>query len=98
MGMNYYLRSIPCKECGHSKIERHIGKSSFGWQFHFRGSRFENILSYQHWLLEFQREDRVIYNEEHEIISTKEFMELVESKKDGLNHYNIITYNPETDK
>lgn len=36
MGTNYYLRTPPCSQCGHSGFELHIGKSSVGWNFGLR--------------------------------------------------------------
>lgn len=38
MGTNYYLRRDVCRHCNQSaQPELHIGKSSGGWVFHFRG-------------------------------------------------------------
>jgi hypothetical protein len=38
MGTNYYLRQTACSGCGRYD-EFHIGKSSAGWSFSFRGYR-----------------------------------------------------------
>ncbi|GIM89701.1 hypothetical protein [Paractinoplanes toevensis] len=40
MGTNYYLREHPCGSCGRSD-ELHVGKSSGGWSFGFRGYRHD---------------------------------------------------------
>ncbi len=42
MGINYYHRTNICKECGRYD-ERHIGKSSHGWQFSFHGYNFSEF-------------------------------------------------------
>lgn len=39
MGTNYYVEFRPCEHCGLRKKSIHIGKSSAGWKFHFRGYR-----------------------------------------------------------
>lgn len=39
MGTNYYLRTDICPHCKRAKESIHIGKSSAGWPFLFRGYR-----------------------------------------------------------
>lgn len=39
MGTNYYLHTDVCKHCKRSADRVHIGKSSSGWPFLFRGYR-----------------------------------------------------------
>ena len=84
MGMNYYHRINQCTLCGRYD-EMHIGKSSFGWTFAFRG--YLNgpavIRSYQDWLTILEAVEAVgdIYNEEGNEISVEEFKAMVESKR-----------------
>lgn len=37
MGTNYYAKRSACSTCGHGEDPWHIGKSSFGWRFHWNG-------------------------------------------------------------
>ena len=39
MGTNYYLRTDVCPHCNRERERVHVGKSSFGWPFLFRGYR-----------------------------------------------------------
>jgi len=39
MGTNYYLRTDVCTHCQRAKEHIHVGKSSVGWPFLFRGYR-----------------------------------------------------------
>ena len=39
MGTNYYLRTDVCQHCNRERERIHVGKSSFGWPFLFRGYR-----------------------------------------------------------
>ena len=96
MGTNYYLKTKPCDTCGHRMEELHIGKSSGGWQFHFRGYMEEEITSYKKWLEIIENSGKEIMDEYGDVISIEQFKELVASKKDGLNHTNIVTCKPET--
>jgi hypothetical protein len=98
MGTNYYLKSKPCYACGHSKNEKHIGKSSFGWQFHFRGYPEDSLVSFDDWMREFADENKVIVDEYGQNVKLQELIDLIESKKDGLNHYNVICGHPMTKK
>jgi hypothetical protein len=96
MGINYYHQSLPCKCCGGIKEKTHIGKSSSGWQFHFRGYRDpldgnKDILSFDDWIKEFADTTKEIVDEDGKVMSTDDFMTLViEKKKECLNHYNIV--------
>lgn len=40
MGTNYYWHDKPCGSCGRFEV-MHVGKSSAGWSFAFRGYRHE---------------------------------------------------------
>ena len=93
MGTNYYARSKICKECGRHD-ELHIGKSSGGWKFHFRGYRDSwedvDIRSKKEW--EEYLKDKHIFNEYDEEVSYEDFFNLVELKQKDLQG------NDETDK
>jgi hypothetical protein len=39
MGTNYYLRTDVCAHCSRERERIHVGKSSAGWPFLFRGYR-----------------------------------------------------------
>lgn len=92
MGTNYYTVLNYCDHCGRGdKI--HIGKSSMGWTFGFRGytSLYDPdgpgiiIKSYQDWItyIGYKR----IENEYGEQFTLNDFMDIVKSKKDSqLNH------------
>ena len=100
MGTNFYLKPTPCITCGHSKNEKHIGKCSYGWQFHFRGYLDESIVSYDDWLNIMHDEHCLhkIYDEYGKEMAVKDFMLMIENKKEQLNHYNIVNRIPMTDK
>lgn len=98
MGTNYYLKSKPCVTCGHSENKKHIGKSSFGWQFHFRGYREDMLVSYKSWLEELNDPNKIIVDEYNDQIPLDDFKQLIESKDQGVNHFNIISNNPMTYK
>jgi hypothetical protein len=95
MGTNYYLTNKKCVTCGNKKGESHIGKSSCGWQFHFRAYRRHGIVSWKDWLEEFKNEKKEIYDEYGELISIDDFIAHVISKKtEALNPYNMISHKP----
>lgn len=96
MGTNYYHVSKPCSECGIRKERRHIGKSSYGWQFHFHGYREDHILSYKDWLIAFDDPKTEIIDEYGETIPLTVFTDLVYAKKAHLNCYNINRKKPKT--
>ena len=48
MGMNYYLRK-KCK-CCEQEQQVHLGKSSKGWQFTFRGDRANGVVDFPSWV------------------------------------------------
>lgn len=98
MGMNYYLKSKPCKECGNCAVTLHIGKSSYGWQFHFRGYPMDFITTLKDWKREFTTGNREIRNENNEILSIEDFLRMIEEKKDGISPYNIWMNIPQTEE
>ena len=92
MGTNYYHRTEICECCGRYN-ERHIGKSSAGWQFSFRGYKGSeqqpNITSWEEWKKELQTHGK-IFNEYGKEVSFEEFVNMVEGKQSidtNKNHY-----------
>ena len=83
MGTNYYHKTNICPQCGRFD-EAHIGKSSAGWQFSFRG--YPEIRSYKDWIKELKR-NGVIYDEYGRGVTLREFKSMVASKKSFKNHY-----------
>ncbi len=83
MGTNYYHKRNICPECGRYD-EAHIGKSSAGWQFSFRG--YSELRSYKDWIKELERHG-TIYDEYGRGMSLKEFKLMVNTKRKGQNHY-----------
>ena len=98
MGTNYYLHSKPCATCGHSETKKHIGKSSSGWQFQFRGYRDENIVSYEDWANKVTDPNNVIITEYGGQVSPGDFFNIVHSSRIGMNSYNIGIKLPMTQK
>lgn len=98
MGTNYYQRTDICDRCNRYK-EKHIGKSSAGWEFSFQGYDdgrvMPRIKSFMDWKRELQADSK-IFTEYGEEISFEDFVKFVESKKGGtfgpnkipnLNHF-----------
>ena len=80
MGCNYYWIENKCECCGRQD-ELHIGKSSAGWQFTFRGYEYENIHSYKDWVNRLTNTEGQIvdeYGHEHTI---KDLLDLIARKK-----------------
>ena len=104
MGTNYYHRTDICNCCNRYE-EKHIGKSSAGWQFSFQGYNkcgdIPQIASFEDWKRELQTKG-VIYNEYGEYILFEDFVKMVEDKQTGkfndkpnLNHYDYCLDNKE---
>lgn len=74
----------------------HVGKSSWGWSFSFRGYRNEwdtpQITSYKDWLmyLEAALDSKEIKcelrDEEGDLVDLEDFKRMVEEKRGGSNH------------
>lgn len=92
MGTNYYYCLDVCDSCGHAKQELHIGKSSGGWTFSFRGYRDScevdvPILSEADWKRFMGRHKGIIRDEYGKTIPEKKFWAIVSAKrKEELNH------------
>ena len=93
MGTNYYHRTEVCEKCGRYD-DRHIGKSSGGWLFNFRGYPPDEwqpsrpvIKSYQDWLAILESGGE-IYDEYNRKVTLDEFKRVVaERGDDPLNHF-----------
>jgi hypothetical protein len=79
MGTNYYVATNHCECCDRYDEEFHIGKSSGGWSFSFRGYRAERLVSWQAWK-QFLK-NRVIMDEYGERIDYDWFVEYIENEK-----------------
>ncbi|MCK5017955.1 MAG: hypothetical protein KAS32_12940 [Candidatus Peribacteraceae bacterium] len=88
MGTNYYVKEEECICCGHTPEQKHIGLSSLGWTFHFRGYRGD-IESWSDWKDYLQR--KTIVDEYDREVPLHYLIELVEVKKDGRNHAGEIS-------
>lgn len=87
MGTNYYA---VMKKPSLYKKNIHIGKSSAGWKFNFRGYQDElNIKSLEDWKEFLKNKDLVILNEYDDEISYNDFFELVEYKQKENNPDNF---------
>lgn len=79
MGTNYYAVETVCECCGRYDKEYHIGKSSHGWAFSFRGYRHDRLISWRNWK-EFLK-NKIIMNEYGERIEYDEFVKMIETYK-----------------
>ena len=79
MGTNYYVASNLCKCCNRYDKEYHIGKSSMGWAFSFRGYRASLLVSWGAWK-EFLK-DKTIVDEYGSTIDYDDFVNMIETYK-----------------
>ena len=94
MGTNYYLynRNKVCECCNRTDEEDilHIGKSSYGWSFSFRGytEKYNSpiIKDVKEWISQISNPDSFIMDEYNNEISKDEFWGLVHSKENDRNH------------
>ena len=92
MGTNYYMRykDKTCECCKRTDEQYHIGKSSFGWTFSFRGYTNEfdtlQVKSFQDWKYILDDDNVFIIDEYEREISKEDFYKFVENKRYGLNH------------
>lgn len=87
MGTNYYVPLDPCKHCGRADEKIHLGKSSYGWKFHFRGYRDTyqpDIKSVNDWK-DFLA-GKQIFDEYGKEISHTDFWQFVEGKQQGRSN------------
>lgn len=79
MGTNYYVAKNLCECCNRYDEEYHIGKSSYGWAFSFRGYRSERLVSWAAWK-EFLK-NQIIMDEYGERIDYDWFVQFIENEK-----------------
>ena len=85
MGTNYYARINTCDKCKRHE-EIHIGKSSFGWRFgvEIHEEYYKNTKE----LFDFLTQANVeLFNEYGEQVAVKDFITLIENKKDCESHF-----------
>jgi hypothetical protein len=95
MSTNFYHRYNRCEHCDRYE-ERHIGKSSGGWQFSFRAYYDDgNVIigSYNDWKEVLKLGD--IFDEYGTWYSYDQFIKRVESSKGKQNHYDYIKNAPQ---
>ena len=91
MGTNYYWHVKPCPTCAHPENQYHIGKSSYGWSFSFQAlDKIDSplprpIVCANDWREVFKGEGKIV-DEYGGICSEADFWNMVERKRDGLNH------------
>jgi hypothetical protein len=81
MGTNYYVMTNHCQCCGRYDTDRHIGKSSFGWSFSFRGHRDEGLASWRDWKFYLFSTNAMIVDEYGRDMPYAEFVEMIETYK-----------------
>ena len=87
MGTNFYVKEGHCcPTCGTPSEVHHIGKSSGGWRFVFRGYREFDLTSAKAWLSHLV--DRTIVDEYGKHWDMTDFVDLIRSKQDGRVAYN----------
>ena len=79
MGTNYYVATNHCECCDRYDEEFHIGKSSVGWAFSFRGYPTFELESWKQWK-EFLK-DKIIKDEYGDTITYQDFVDLIETVK-----------------
>lgn len=90
MGKNFYAVS----KKPDLSVPLHIGKSSTGWKFLFQGytGAFEPVIiinNIEDWKEYLSKENIVILDEYEEIISYKDFFDMVEEKQSNDNPNNF---------
>jgi hypothetical protein len=78
MGTNYYLIENDCPLCKRHD-EKHIGKSSAGWNFALHVYPDENINNLEDWIQKFKLGD--IVNEYGEGLSINEMVSIITKRK-----------------
>lgn len=79
MGTNYYVTTRPCNHCARYDQKLHIGKSSFGWSFMFRGYKALDLVCWQQWKHYLQ--DKHIRDEYGREMIYDIFVEMIETYK-----------------
>lgn len=82
MGTNYYLHENACTACHRGDV-LHVGKSSVGWAFIFRGHPDRGIVTSVDWRKRIAESLCGLYDEYDRLVTPEEFWELVEAKRGG---------------
>lgn len=77
MGTNYYVAENICECCKRYDVTHHIGKSSWGWAFSFRGHREKDLTSWSAWKRYLQ--DKQIVDEYGDLVKVEDFIEMIET-------------------
>ena len=85
MGLNYYADTNICKHCKRGEHTIHIGKSSCGWKFAVEVHE-EFYKSFEEFMTFINRKDVIITDEYDKVVTAKELMDKIESKKGGMSH------------
>ena len=81
MGTNYYVAKNVCECCKRYDEEFHIGKSSWGWAFSFRGFKYEKLESWKDWKEYLSQPNVIIVDEYREFIPVDKFINMIETFK-----------------
>lgn len=79
MGTNYYVAKDKCECCKRYDTVYHIGKSSYGWAFSFRGYKEGKLITWKAWK-EFLKE-QLIVDEYGDFIEYEKFVTMIETVK-----------------
>lgn len=89
MGTNYYIADRYCDHCKRSERERHIGKSSWGWNFALHIYPDEGICTLEDWKPILERS--IIADEYGTIVSYEEMLKEITAREHpkGLLRHSI---------
>jgi hypothetical protein len=91
LGSNYFLRRGICPTCGHPESEIHVGKSSYGWTFTFRGYRNEwddvKTTCEEDWRKLLSEEGAGIFDEYGKEHAVAVFWDMVDTKRNSKNNH-----------
>ena len=97
MGTNYYMAKT-CGTCGHEDRKAHLGKSSAGWTFTFRGSRVDGVVDFASWVARVHSLLSCGYdivNEYGDIIAPDDMFKLIiEKRGERNNHATYVKITP----
>ena len=91
MGCNYYIHKTTCEHCQRSDDPIHIGKSSCGWTFSFRGYRddweigrtiqSESESEWREFIAESAEAGAIIKDECGDVVTPEQFWKMVDAKR-----------------
>lgn len=83
MGTNYYAKRNTCATCGRGGDPWHIGKSSFGWRFHWNGYGHDDDhpRTVDEWWAYLEANPDCIINEYQDAVTLAEFKAWVDARK-----------------